>query len=380
MPIQVRCKHLLNILIVGAFLLFLTPVQAHIMAAQKGTLNIVNDVGFMVLSVPVSALQGVDDNADKKMSNQELVTHLESVRQQIQAGIKISRPKQISVLQIMMIEIASAENSSSTLSEHLVVLGRFDLSSLPITQKSLSSYTSDRMVLSYALFGAKKSEQVVDFTITRKSQSQWLHLTPLQSEKEILPSSFSVFKDYVTTGAHHVLSGADHLLFLLIVLTAGLSLRSLIVVLSCFTAGHAISLGICLLYGWIIPSQIIEPAIAATIIGLALFDAWINWRKQKISRYVRLVLVFICAVIHGFGLAGALNDLTQWPMGSSTMLIALASFNIGIELGQVLLAIFVILLFYILVQKLKLVSQQKIVSFGSYTGIVMGIFWLVERL
>ena len=92
MPIQVRCKHLLNILIIGAFLLFLTPVQAHLMAAQKGTLNIVNDVGFMVLSVPVSALQGVDDNADKKMSNQELVTHLESVRQQIQAGIKITGP------------------------------------------------------------------------------------------------------------------------------------------------------------------------------------------------------------------------------------------------------------------------------------------------
>lgn len=380
MPIQVRCKHLLNIVIVGAFLLFLTPVQAHLMAAQKGTLNIVDDAAFLVLSFPVSALQGVDDDADGKMSKQELDAHMNSVHEQIKAGLKISGPSGVFNLQLMMVDRANIENKPNYSSDQLVVLGRFQMNASVAKNKSLEPNFSDSILLSYALFGAKKNEQFVDFVITRKSESQWLHLTPLDSSKKLLPSQFSIFKEYAFTGAQHVLSGADHLLFLLIVLTAGLSWRELLAVLSCFTAGHALSLGLCVLKGWTISSQIIEPAIAATIIGLASLDTWMNWRKQKMNSGARLGLVFSCAIIHGFGLAVALKDLTQWPIGSTKMIWALASFNIGIELVQIILATLTSCLFYLLIKKLKWLEQQKVINFGSFIGIVLGAFWLFERV
>jgi hypothetical protein len=380
MLVQIFYKRLIHWITVGCLVFFLTPVQAHLMAAQKGTLNIVDDAAFLVLSVPVSALHGVDDDADGKMSKQELEAHMKSVQEQIKAGLKMSGPKAIFELQLMMVDRATTESNPHQASDQLVVLGRFQLNTFAATNKYFESYWSEPVLLSYALFGAKKNEQVLDLIITRKAESQWLHLTPLNSSKELLPSHFSIFKEYALTGAQHVLTGADHLLFLLIVLTAGLSWRSLLAVLSCFTAGHALSVSVCVLAGWTIPSQIIEPAIAATIVGLAAFDIYLSWRKKTMSTYIRIGLVFICAIIHGFGLAGALKELAQWPLGSEKMIGAMVSFNIGIELVQLVLASLACFLFYLLTQQLKWLEQQKIIHFGSFLGIVLGGLWLFERV
>ena len=73
-------------------LLAAVSAQAHLMAAQKGTLNIVGDAAFLVLSVPVSALQGVDDDGDGALSVAELRAHTDTVRSQVQAGVPRTQP------------------------------------------------------------------------------------------------------------------------------------------------------------------------------------------------------------------------------------------------------------------------------------------------
>lgn len=98
-------------------------------------------------------------------------------------------------------------------------------------------------------------------------------------------------------GAEHVLQGLDHLLFLLFVLAAGWHWRTLFAVLTCFTAGHALTLVLSVWVGWSVPSSIVEPAIAATIVGMMLFDFWSRSCIRFQANVGRLALVFLCALI-----------------------------------------------------------------------------------
>ena len=81
----------------------------------------------------------------------------------------------------------------------------------------------------------------------------------------------------------HVLGGLDHLLFLLVVLATGWAWRSALLALTCFTAGHAATLAAVALGGVTAPAHMVEPAIAATIVGMALFDRWSRQRPQPLA-------------------------------------------------------------------------------------------------
>lgn len=322
----------LALLVLWGTLLGVAPAQAHLMAAQKGTLNLVGDAAFLVLSVPVSALQRVDDDRDGALSKAELAAHTDTVRAQVLFGVQLLGPDGALPLQLVMLDTAPPDSTPTAAARQLMVLGRFQLP---------QGSTGDGLSLCLSLFGAEASEQQQDLTITRQQETQWLRFTPERTTQGLLPSAAAVFGDYVRSGATHVLSGADHLLFLLVVLSAGSSWRALLGALTCFTVGHALTLAACVWGGWSLPDRIVEPAIAATIVGMAAFDAWRRWRAQPARPGVRLALVFACALVHGLGLAGALTGLSQWAPGSRAMLWALAGFNLGIEVAQVSVAVLV---------------------------------------
>ena len=348
-------------------LLWMAPVQAHLMAAQKGTLNIVNDAAFLVLSVPVSALKSVDDDGDGALSKAELATHADAISAQVKAGVKLVGPDGALPLDLLMLDIAPAENAPAAAASHLVVLGRFQAG-------------PTELALRFSLFGTGANEQAQDVTITRQDESQWLRFTPEQTEKVLLPSAAEVFGEYVRTGATHVLSGADHMLFLLVVLSAGWRWRSLLGALTCFTAGHALTLAACVLGGWSVSDRIVEPAIAATIIGMAALDSWSRWYDRPVQLRLRLGLVFACALIHGLGLAGALRDLTQWAPGSTQLDWALAGFNVGIELAQIGMAALTGLIVLGLKRLAGSPAHQRASRLGPLLAIFAGCFWFVERV
>jgi hypothetical protein len=170
------------------------------------------------------------------------------------------------------------------------------------------------------------------------------------------------------------------MLFLLVVLSAAWSLRALVSLLTCFTLGHAITLAACVWGGWSVSDRIVEPAIAATIVGMAGFDVWARRSARPVPLVLRLALVFACALVHGLGLGGALRDLTQWPTGSTPFALALAGFNVGIEVAQVGVAV----LAYVAIRAVTRLggpqAQQGLVHYGSVAGMVAGTFWFIERL
>jgi len=342
-----------------------SAAHAHLVVSQRGTLNIVGDGAYMVLSLPVSSLSGFDDDHDGLLSVDELRAHGASIESQIQQGVALESDQGRSALEGIMLNTAPPDSTPSAPSTHLVVLGRFAIDP-----------QAAQLKLALRLFGTRADEQTEQIAVTRGAQSQLITLTPEHPKGSVLPSAWGSFAEQVRLGAFHVLSGADHLLFLLVVLAAAWNLRQVVLALTCFTAGHAVTLVACFWYGFSVPASVVEPAIAATIVGMAVFDRWSAQRSLPHPMATRLTLVFACALIHGLGLAGALSDLGVDGMGKA---MSLAGFNVGIELGQIAVALTAALVMRGVRQVSGPAGIAGTTRAASYLSMAFGTFWFFQR-
>lgn len=306
----------------------LPNAHAHLMVAQSGTLNIVNDGAFMVLSLPMSAFEGVDDDGDGAMSPAELSRHAPQINQQVQLGAQLLAENQPLPLEGVLLQLSHTDEDPSTTATQLIVMGRFQLP---------SPATGLRFRL--GLFGSGAGEQSQAITVSQGDTAHRLVLSVDQPEGAFMPSGWQIWAQYVYEGMHHVLGGLDHLLFLLLVIASGWRLRAIALALTTFTFGHAITLCAVAFGRFSVSPALVEPAIAATIVAMAFFDRWSNHRVQAgqeaWSESLRLGLIFVCALIHGLGLASALADL---GLDSTHRLWSLVGFNTGIEVAQLLVA------------------------------------------
>jgi hypothetical protein len=339
--------------------------HAHLVVSQHGTLNIVGDGAYLVLSLPVSALAEIDDNRDGLLSTDELRSHSARIEAQIKQGITLNSAQRQSRLEGVMLNIEASDHDPMAPSTHLVVLGRFAIDP-----------QAPGLTLSLRLFGTRPDERAEQIAVTRGSESQLITLTPEHPQGSVLPSTWAAFTEQVRLGTLHVVSGPDHLLFLLVVLTAAWSLRQVVLALTCFTAGHAVTLVACGWYGLSVPSGLVEPAIAATIVVMALFDRWSAQRTLPKLVAIRLALVFACALIHGLGLAGALGDLGLNGMGK---VWSLAGFNTGIELGQIAVALTATLVLRGVRRVGGPIGLAKTTRSAAYASMALGSFWFIQR-
>jgi hydrogenase/urease accessory protein HupE len=303
------------------------PSPAHLMVAQQGTINLVGDGAFMVLSVPVSALDDWDDNRDTLLSASELNAHRQAIADQIHRRLQLHDDAGPRPLQGMMMSLSPGDEAPDSPASQLVIMGRFQLDSPDRHDRALRLQTD--------LFGATESERSLGITVSRGPETGLIILTPQRSQKALFASGWQVIGNYFVAGLEHILSGYDHLLFLLVVLFFCASWQSVLMTLTCFTVGHAITLSISLFAGISVSPTVVEPAIAATILGMLIFEALQRRRARSTRSAVRLGLVFFCALIHGLGLASSLQDI---GLDTTHRLQSLAGFNLGIEAGQIAVA------------------------------------------
>ena len=177
----------------------ITSAQAHWMAAQQGTLNIVGEAAFMVLSVPVSAFTAVDDDGDGALSKGELVTHAGTVRQQLKEGVQLFQGEQALPLSLMMVDVVGHDNAPEAPSTQLMVMGRFQLRGDSSDGLSELAQT-DTMRLHFNLFGRDSDEQAQDISITRQEDAQSAHFTPERTTQSVFPSGLTQVRERVS---HH---------------------------------------------------------------------------------------------------------------------------------------------------------------------------------
>jgi len=190
------------------------------------------------------------------------------------------------------------------------------------------------------------------------------------------PSVWSTMQRYLITGIEHIFLGYDHIAFLVAIVLWARRLVPVIKVVTAFTIAHSITLSLAALQIVVIPSAIVEPAIAASIIFVAV--------ENFFSRNVdgRWKVTFAFGLIHGFGFAGALQEM---GLPANAVVPALAAFNIGVEIGQVAIVSIVVPALILLdrlfaADRTKPVRAAALVYTLSAVITVLGSYWLVTRV
>jgi hydrogenase/urease accessory protein HupE len=191
-----------------------------------------------------------------------------------------------------------------------------------------------------------------------------------------LPPLWSTMQRYLLTGIEHIFLGYDHIAFLVAVVLWARRLIPVIKIVTAFTIAHSITLSLAALNVIAIPSRIVEPAIAASIVFVAVE----NFFSRDIDRRWRITFLF--GLIHGFGFAGALQEMGLPP---NAAVPALAAFNIGVEIGQVAIVSIVLPLLGLVdrlfsADRTRPVRATKLVYALSAMISLLGSYWLLTRV
>jgi hypothetical protein len=198
------------------------------------------------------------------------------------------------------------------------------------------------------------------------------------------PSRWRSFVEYFHAGVWHILSGIDHLLFLLSLLLPAVlwrkgnqweavtemrpALVSVLKVVTAFTLAHSLTLTLAALNIVRLPSRLTESVIAASIIVAALNNI------VPIVTESRARIAFAFGLLHGFGFASVLADMGL-PQGAR--LTSLFSFNLGIEIGQLAVVFAVIPIIYGM--RSGVFYRRAVMPWGSAAIAAMAMVWLVQR-
>ena len=170
-------------------------------------------------------------------------------------------------------------------------------------------------------------------------------------------------------GVEHILTGVDHLFFLIALILRGGGIGSLLAIVTAFTAAHSITLALAVLGVISPPAWIVEPVIALSIVYVAAENIFL---ERAASR--RWAVAFAFGLVHGFGFAGALLEL---DLPRAALAGALLSFNLGVEAGQ---AMVVAVLLPALMWLRGFVWERRAVTALSALVFAAGLAFLVERI
>lgn len=237
-----------------------------------------------------------------------------------------------------------------------------------------SGESVEKVDLSYQLFfeiNKSQHQNVVNITSGNQEGRYIFHDTNrhLSFSKQTDLSIWLTVKQFIYMGMVHIWFGFDHLAFLAGLLVAVKSVKNLLKVITCFTIAHSITLFLAVMDIIAVPSKWVEVLIALTIVYVAVE----NYFSRTYPH--RLTVTFFFGLIHGLGFAGSLADI-HLPKGD--FLAALFSFNIGIEIGQLL----VVALVFPLLKWIRMQSewfQRRVIQGVSAVMALFGVLWAVER-
>lgn len=223
---------------------------------------------------------------------------------------------------------------------------------------------------------------LVDVMLRLELQGPLEYTFLIQPEKPsqlipIQPQPFAVFKSYIRLGVEHILLGYDHLLFVLGLLLLVQSLKTLFWTITSFTLAHSITLALASLDIMTLPSTPVEAIIALSIILLAKEAIDKRNGKSSMTQEYPWLVGFLFGLLHGFGFAGALTDI-GFPQRQIP--VALFSFNVGVELGQIIFTLAILLIYTILKKsKWRQLDWTRQVAIPYAIGGI-ACFWFIQRV
>ncbi len=189
-------------------------------------------------------------------------------------------------------------------------------------------------------------------------------------------SAWQVAGDYTVLGVDHILSGFDHLTFVLALLLIVSGARRLLITVTSFTLAHSITLAAATLGVMWVPGPPVEATIALSILFLASELVKVNRGLPSLTAQYPWIVAFVFGLLHGFGFAGALSNV---GLPQNEVPVALLMFNVGVELGQLLFIAAVMVLFFI-VRKVRSEWPAWARQLPAYGIGSIAAFWFIERV
>ena len=209
-----------------------------------------------------------------------------------------------------------------------------------------------------------------EFNLLRESPPS-SSTAPLQraTSSELSSNPSPSFLPFISMGIHHILIGWVHIAFLLGILLMVRGIKNLVWVVTSFTLAHSLTLFLAAM-GWLaLPVSLTESLIALTIVWIGLENLCFANTKS------RWKLTFLLGLIHGVGFAYTFETtgIFGWDL-----LFTVLSFNLGVEIGQLLIVLLVFPLFVFLSKREK--WNHILVTYGSIFLIILGTYWFLQRV
>jgi len=192
------------------------------------------------------------------------------------------------------------------------------------------------------------------------------------------PRAFDVVRTYTLLGVEHILTGFDHLLFVLALILLVRDLKRLMATVTAFTLAHSITLALATLGVIHVPGPPVEATIALSIVFVASEIVQQQRGRQGLAARKPWLVAFSFGLLHGLGFAGA---LAQVGLPHNSIPLALLFFNVGVEIGQ-LIFIAAVLLAARLAQHLaaRLFAWPAAPVLPAYLIGALASYWVIQRI
>ena len=387
--------------------------NAHLMAAQKGTLHLQGKRVYTVVAIPVSAFASLDPAGTGHADDASLEQQRSPVKAAFSKGFHLGKPGEGRLLDVML--TLSPAHDAGTGSDQVVVMAVTEFDSPPNT-----------LPLTMTLFGTAKNQQEYKFVASRTradgtEENITSVLTPQLNSVLLFSSNWGLVQHFIALGLQHILTGFDHLLFLATVLLIQINTRRWLALLTSFTVAHGCTFTLAS-FGWLaFPAGLVEPLIAASVLlaaaarlrGLQLrappeihfsrsrcviFVLSRSFIPHKLSPSARkclaiiakikfpgvpltitleMLVVFICGLIHGLGFALAFGEL---GLDAASPVWSILGFNLGIELGQLIVAATLLLVIFTGRRMFANTHSALVTKIASYSIFLSATLWFAQQL
>jgi hydrogenase/urease accessory protein HupE len=208
--------------------------------------------------------------------------------------------------------------------------------------------------------------------------AQVIRLTPAAPSfaVEAAPGGLDVVRTYTVLGIEHILTGIDHLLFVLALLIITRGGWKLVKTVTAFTISHSITLTAATLGFIHVPQRPVEAVIALSIVFVAAEIVRIHRGLDSITSRAPWLVAFTFGLMHGLGFAGGLSE-AGLPAGHGPT--ALLFFSAGVETGHFLF-IGVVLAFIAIIHRIRIPFPRWAELVPPYTIGSVAMFWVVQRI
>jgi len=346
------------------------PVEAHWADQAAAEIAVTGASARVTLTLPAGLVAFADDAHAGRLTNDEIRAHREDLRRFLSAHLRLSAR-----LRTPASEVREGVLAVQPFAGPPAMAGPAGLA--PATHTTLALvYTwpapVDRLTIKYDLFLPGASTASCLATILADGRVHNVAFTPGHEDATIAlgaPAVWQTAGGFVLMGIEHILTGYDHMLFLLSLLMVGATLPQLLKIVTAFTVAHSITLSLAVLGFVDLPSRWVESAIALSITYVAAENVW-RGRGALGSRWL---VTFAFGLVHGLGFASALTEL---HLPRANLAVSLVGFNLGVEIGQVSVIVLAALALDLIRQHAWApVFRRSVSAAAALTGLV----WFVQR-